>query len=69
MTPKSRSTKENNWEGNIMQHTDGPSFDLDDLPMEVFELTDRGLTVETLTAGHGLTEYGASSVFSCSSSS
>ena len=49
--------------------TEALSFDLDDLPMEVFDLADRGLTVETLTTGHGITEYGASSAFSCSSSS
>ncbi|WP_433125497.1 thiomuracin/GE37468 family thiazolyl RiPP peptide [Micromonospora sp. CA-240977] len=35
-------------------------FDVDDLPLSVFELTDGGLTVESLTAGHGLVENGAS---------
>lgn len=51
-------------------------FDLDDLPMDVFDLADSGLNVESLTAGHGLPENGASCVtcgycvtcaFSCSS--
>lgn len=32
------------------------AFELDDLPMDVFELAERGLTVESLTAGHGMTE-------------
>lgn len=36
------------------------SLDLDDLPMDVFELADSGLGVESLTAGHGMTEVGAS---------
>jgi hypothetical protein len=35
-------------------------FDFEDLPLDVFELADRGLTVESLTAGHGLVENGAS---------
>ncbi len=35
-------------------------FDLDDLPMSVFELTDSGAEVESLTAGHGMPEVGAS---------
>ena len=33
---------------------------LDDLPTDVFELTSSGLTVESLTAGHGMTEVGTS---------
>jgi Thiopeptide-type bacteriocin precursor len=37
-------------------------FDLENLPMDVFDLVDSGLTVESLTAGHGMTENGASSV-------
>ena len=36
------------------------AFDLDELPMDVFELTENGFTVESLTAGHGMTEVGAS---------
>jgi Thiopeptide-type bacteriocin precursor len=36
------------------------SFDFDDLPVEVFELVASGLTLGSLTAGHGLTETGAS---------
>ncbi|WP_017607929.1 thiomuracin/GE37468 family thiazolyl RiPP peptide [Nocardiopsis xinjiangensis] len=36
-------------------------FNLDDIPADVFELSDKGLTVESLTSGHGLVENGASS--------
>jgi hypothetical protein len=32
------------------------ALDLDDLPIDLFELADQGLTVESLTAGHGTTE-------------
>jgi hypothetical protein len=35
-------------------------IDLDDLPMDVFELPDHGLTAESLTAGHGMHETAAS---------
>ncbi|MFP8959105.1 thiomuracin/GE37468 family thiazolyl RiPP peptide [Streptomyces nanhaiensis] len=35
-------------------------LDLDDLPLDVFELTDEGLTVQSLTAGHGMGELDAS---------
>jgi hypothetical protein len=34
---------------------------LDDLPVDVFEIDGSGLTVESLTGGHGMTETGASS--------
>lgn len=48
-------------------------LDVDDLPVDVFDLADTGLTVESLTAGHGMLENGASacacSGCSCSSSS
>jgi Thiopeptide-type bacteriocin precursor len=37
-------------------------FDLEDLPMDVFDLIDSGLTIESLTAGHGMIENGASSI-------
>jgi hypothetical protein len=39
------------------------SIDLDteDLAMDVFELADQGLEMNSLTAGHGLAETGASS--------
>jgi hypothetical protein len=40
-------------------------FDLGNLPMDVFDLADSGLTVESLTAGHGMPENGASSACSC----
>jgi hypothetical protein len=36
--------------------------ELDDLPVDVFDLADAGLTVESLTAGHGMAELGASSL-------
>lgn len=36
------------------------NFEADDLPMDVFSLTSEGLTVESLTAGHGLPDNGAS---------
>jgi hypothetical protein len=41
-------------------------IDLDDLPLDVFELVDRGaeIKVESLTGGHGMGEMGAST--SCS---
>ncbi|TDD12915.1 GE37468 family thiazolyl peptide [Nonomuraea diastatica] len=35
--------------------------------MDVFDLTDSGLTIESLTAGHGMTENGASTTCVCSS--
>lgn len=35
-------------------------FDLENLPIDVFDLADSGLTVESLTAGHGMPENGAS---------
>jgi hypothetical protein len=42
------------------------ALDLDDLPMDVFELVDQGLAVESLTAGHGMTQAnGASCVTIC----
>jgi hypothetical protein len=41
-------------------------FDLRELPMDVFQLADRGLTVESLTAGHGMAENEASSSSFCS---
>jgi hypothetical protein len=44
-------------------------FDLGELPMDVFKLADRGLTVESLTAGHGMGENEASSSSFCSGSS
>jgi hypothetical protein len=38
-----------------------PNFQLDDLPVDVFDVDGGGLTVESLTGGHGMTETGASS--------
>lgn len=35
-------------------------FGLEGIPADVFELVDKGLTVESLTEGHGLVENGAS---------
>jgi hypothetical protein len=40
-------------------------IDLDDLPMDVFELPDHGLTAESLTAGHGMHEMAASCPSPC----
>jgi hypothetical protein len=36
------------------------NLQLDDLPMDVFEIGGAGFTVESLTGGHGMTEAGAS---------
>jgi thiazolylpeptide-type bacteriocin precursor len=36
------------------------ALDLNDLPMDVFELADQSLAVESLTAGHGMTKMAAS---------
>lgn len=36
------------------------TVEFDDLPMDVFDLIDEGMNVESLTAGHGITEIGAS---------
>lgn len=50
-------------------------FDLENLPMDVFDLVDSGLTLESLTAGHGMPETGASccpcfcACYSCASCS
>ncbi|MEV0587108.1 thiomuracin/GE37468 family thiazolyl RiPP peptide [Nonomuraea sp. NPDC050310] len=35
-------------------------YDLSALPLDVFDLADTGLTVESLTAGHGMPENAAS---------
>jgi hypothetical protein len=42
-----------------------PNFQLDDLPVDVFDVDGGGLTVESLTGGHGMTETGASCSCSC----
>ncbi|QVQ51273.1 GE37468 family thiazolyl peptide [Spiractinospora alimapuensis] len=42
--------------------SDKLEFDLSSVPVDVFDLADRGLTLETLTEGHGLPENGASSI-------
>jgi hypothetical protein len=39
------------------------SFDLNDLPVDVFDLSDSGLKFESLTDGHGMPEVGASCIF------
>lgn len=36
------------------------SFDLNDLPVDVFDVADAGLRVESLTAGHGMAELAGS---------
>jgi len=48
--------------------TEKVQYALGDLSMDVFKLTDRGLTVESLTAGHGMAENEASSSSHCSGS-
>jgi hypothetical protein len=40
------------------------NFHLDDMPVDVFEVDGSGLTVESLTGGHGMTEAGASCTLS-----
>lgn len=40
--------------------TDRNKLSLDGLPQDAFELSDSGLEVESLTAGHGMPEVGAS---------
>jgi Thiopeptide-type bacteriocin precursor len=42
------------------------AYDLDSLAVDVFELVDTGMTVESLTGGHGMTELAASSHCYCS---
>jgi len=37
-----------------METTEELAFDLDDLPLDAFELDEAGLTVESLTEGHGV---------------
>ncbi len=41
-------------------------FDLSAVPTDVFDLADDGLTLETLTEGHGMPENLASSPCACS---
>jgi hypothetical protein len=43
-----------------MTDTRNLDFDLDDLPVDVFDLDGTGLTIDSLTAGHGMAELGAS---------
>jgi hypothetical protein len=50
-----------------MSNSDKLEFDLDDLPIDVFELSNSGLNIESLTTGHGLLENSAS-VGSCACS-
>jgi hypothetical protein len=45
------------------------NFDLSTVPMDVFDLADSGLTLESLTTGHGMQENAASSCCSCPCSS
>jgi hypothetical protein len=41
------------------------NFELNDLPVDVFEVGGGGLTVESLTGGHGMNETGGSSCGGC----
>jgi hypothetical protein len=38
------------------------ALDLDDLPIDIFELADQGLAVESLTTGHAITKMAAASL-------
>ncbi|MEU0492310.1 thiomuracin/GE37468 family thiazolyl RiPP peptide [Nocardiopsis changdeensis] len=38
-------------------------FDIDDLPVDVFDLVADGTVGESLAAGHGMTEYDASRAY------
>ncbi|RVX44164.1 hypothetical protein EDD27_6887 [Nonomuraea polychroma] len=51
-----------------MSVSQGLDFSLENLPVDVFDLADSGLTVESLTAGHGMAEIGASLCGSCTCS-
>lgn len=41
------------------------TLDLNDLPMDAFELARSGLTVESLTAGDGMTKFEGSADICC----
>jgi hypothetical protein len=43
-----------------MDTTKKIELDFDDLPLDVFEMAASNLTVESLTAGHGIPDTGAS---------
>nr|QEO73578.1 hypothetical protein [uncultured bacterium] len=53
-------------EENRNEHFPTVAFDLGNLPVDVFDVVDSGLTVESLTAGHGMAENGASCAVGCS---
>ncbi|MFE4668821.1 thiomuracin/GE37468 family thiazolyl RiPP peptide [Streptomyces sp. NPDC056716] len=40
--------------------SDRLDLDVQDLPMDVFDLSGTGLEIETLTTGHGMQEHAAS---------
>jgi hypothetical protein len=61
-----RQSHEARKDGPVMSVDQRVALDLDDLPMDVFELVDQGLRVESLTAGHGMIQMAASTVVSCS---
>jgi len=46
--------------GAIEYHELDLEQELDALPMDVFEISESGAAVESLTAGHGMTEVGGS---------
>jgi hypothetical protein len=48
-----------------MNQTAQLNFDLDDLPVDVFDLDGTGLTIDSLTAGHGMGELNASLACGC----
>lgn len=44
----------------MADHPPALDFDVEGLPLDVFELVDSGVEIESLTAGHGMLENGAS---------
>ena len=48
-----------------MNVSDSVKLNLNDLPVDIFEVADLGLSTKTLTAGHGMPENGASIVCFC----
>jgi hypothetical protein len=43
-----------------MGNSQPTKLNLEDLPIDIFEVADIGLSSRSLTAGHGMTEVGAS---------
>jgi hypothetical protein len=43
-----------------MDNSQPTKLSIEDLPIDIFEVADIGLSSRSLTAGHGMTEVGAS---------